>query len=191
VSSILFRAATLDDEPALRLFLERAALPADDLATSRQAFTLALEDGRIVGSVALEVVGHDALVRSLAVAPALRGRGLGAALDDRAAEAARKLGVTALYLLTTTARDYAERRGYEVVERREVPPGVAALPQFRSLCPETATCMRMRLTHPPPEHDSSHECRHANDRVPEAQAADRVTGASRRSEPTLANGRGS
>jgi amino-acid N-acetyltransferase len=146
VKSIQFRAATSADEPALRQFLEAEALPADDVTTSKQAFILAIEEGRIVGSVALEIVGPDALVRSLAIAPAHRGHGLGAALDGRAAGLARTMEVATLYLLTTTARDYALRRGYEVVERGEVPPGVAGLPQFRSLCPASATCMRLRLT---------------------------------------------
>jgi amino-acid N-acetyltransferase len=140
-----FRAATPADLPALRRLLEEAALPADDLALDRQAFVLALDGGQVVGSIALEIAGEDALVRSLAVAPGHRRRGLAAALDERAGALARARGLSALYLLTTTARDYALRRGYELVERTAVPPAVAALPQFRSLCPASATCMRMRL----------------------------------------------
>lgn len=145
MSSIRFHLAAASDEPALRGFLEAAALPTDDVAVGRQAFILAVEAGHIVGSVGIEVVGSNALIRSLAVAPELRGRGLGAALNERAVELARQQGVATLYLLTTTARDYALRRGYELVDRGEVPVSVASLPQFRGLCPSTATCMRMRL----------------------------------------------
>lgn len=142
MGEIQLREATSSDEPALRRFLQAAGLPADDVSVDRQAFTLAVEEGRIVGSVALEVVGRDALVRSLAVAPEHRRHGLGARLDDRAREQAGRLGLCALYLLTTTAREYALRRGYEVVPRSEVPAGVLGLPQFRDLCPASATCMR-------------------------------------------------
>ncbi len=145
MGDIQFREATRADGPELRRFLQAADLPADDVSIDRQAFTLAVEDGRIVGSIALEVVGRDALVRSLAVAPALRRHGLGAQLDDRANELARRVGLDALYLLTTTAREYALRRGYEVVPRSEVPAGVLALPQFEALCPASATCMRCRV----------------------------------------------
>lgn len=145
LSPVPFRAATPADEPELLALLRAAGLPVDDLALDRQAFTLAVDGGRIVGSIALEVAGPDALVRSLAVAPSHRRRGLGAALDDRAVAEARRLGLRALYLLTTTVRDYALRRGYEVVARDEVPAALAALPQFKSICPGTATCMRRRL----------------------------------------------
>lgn len=54
-------------------------------------------------------------------------------------------GLRALYLLTATAREYSLRRGFEVIDRREVPAGIVALPQFKSLCPVTATCMRMHI----------------------------------------------
>jgi amino-acid N-acetyltransferase len=145
MGSIDLRPATPADLPALRRLLAEAALPAEDVALDRQAFVLALDGGEVVGSIALEAAGKDALVRSLAVAPTHRRRGLAAALDARASALARERGLTALYLLTTTARDYALRRGYEVVSRAEVPPAVAALPQFRSLCPASATCMRRRL----------------------------------------------
>jgi amino-acid N-acetyltransferase len=145
VSSIQFRDATRADEPELRRFLQAADLPADDVSVDRQAYTLAVEEGRIVGSIGLEVVGREALVRSLAVDQAHRRHGLGAQLDDRANELARRMGLTGLYLLTTTAREYALRRGYEVVQRAEVPAGIMGLPQFRGLCPASATCMRLRV----------------------------------------------
>jgi len=145
MSPIRFRAASAADEPALHRLLQAAALPDDDVATDRQSFTLAFDGERLVGSVALEIAGAHALVRSLAVAPSHRGQGLGAALDEQAIEAARRLGLDALYLLTTTARKYALRRGYQVVAREEVPPGVRALPQFTSLCPASATCLWRRV----------------------------------------------
>lgn len=148
MTKILFRQGAPADDAALRALLDGAGLPSDDVAAERQEFVVAIEDGRIVGSVALELAGPDALIRSLAVAPESRGRGLGAALTDRAVALARRRGVTALYLLTTTAREYALRRGFEPIERGEVPSSIAALPQFRTLCPATAVCMRLRLVRP-------------------------------------------
>jgi mannose-6-phosphate isomerase-like protein (cupin superfamily) len=85
------------------------------------------------------------LIRSLAVAPERRGQGLAARLDRAAAELARSRGVKALYLLTTTAEAYASRRGYQRIPRSEVPAAILALPQFETLCPATAVCMRRRL----------------------------------------------
>lgn len=142
---ISLRPSTSADDPRLRTFLEAAGLPADDVETGRQEYLLAEEDGGLVGTIGLEVVGQDALVRSLAVAAERRGRGLAARLDDAVLARARSRGVRTLYLLTTTAEVYAARRGYERIPRSEVPPAVLALPQFEALCPATAVCMRRRL----------------------------------------------
>jgi amino-acid N-acetyltransferase len=142
---VTIRASTRADDPALRAFLEAAGLPAADVETGRQEYLLAEENGRLVGTIGLERVGQDALSRSLAVAPELRGRGLAARLDHAAVELARARGVKALYLLTTTAEGYASRRGYQPIPRSEVPAAILALPQFEALCPATAVCMRRRL----------------------------------------------
>jgi amino-acid N-acetyltransferase len=95
--------------------------------------------------IGLEVHGQDALLRSFAVSPAMRRRGLGAALHDRAVEDARVLGVRRLFLLTTTVRERALRAGFVDVPREEVPASIRDGVQFRSLCPATAACMQLRL----------------------------------------------
>jgi amino-acid N-acetyltransferase len=113
--------------------------------TGQQEYLLLEEGGQLIGTIGLQVAGDDGLLRSLAVAPDRRGRGLAAELNDAALEFARARGVRTLYLLTTTAERYAERRGFERSSRGEVPPGIAALAQFRVLCPSTCVCMRRRL----------------------------------------------
>lgn len=142
---IALRPSTSADDPMLRAFLEAAGLPAADVETGRQEYLLAEEEGRLVGTIGLEQVGQDALVRSLTVAPERRGQGLAGRLDDAAIALARSRGIRSLYLLTTTAEAYAVRRGYERIPRSEVPSALLALPQFRALCPSTAVCMRRRL----------------------------------------------
>jgi amino-acid N-acetyltransferase len=139
------RASNPADDPNLRAFLEAAGLPAADVKTGQQEYLLAEENGEIAGTVGLERVGQDALVRSLAVVAHRRGLGLGARLDEAAIALARSRGVKTLYLLTQTAEAYALRRGYERIARSEVPAGILGLPQFEALCPATAVCMRRRL----------------------------------------------
>jgi len=139
------RPSTPADDPTVRAFLETAGLPATDVETGGQEYLLAEEDGRLAGTIGLERVGRDALIRSLAVAPERRGHGLAARLDEAAVELARIRGVKTLYLLTTTAEAYAARQGYERISRTEVPPGILALAQFKALCPASAVCMRRRL----------------------------------------------
>lgn len=142
---ISLRPSTSADDPGLRAFLDAAGLPAADVETGRQEYLLAEESGRLVGTIGLEVVGHDALIRSLAVAPERRGQGLAGRLDDAALALARSRRIRTVYLLTATAEAYAARRGYERIPRDEVPPAVLALPQFKALCPSSAVCMRRRL----------------------------------------------
>jgi amino-acid N-acetyltransferase len=139
------RASTRADDPHLRVFLEAAGLPAADVETGQQEFLLLEEGGLLIGTIGLEKSGYDGLLRSLAVAPDRRGRGLADELNDAALELARARGVRTLYLLTTTAERYAARRGFERILRAVVPPGIAALAQFRVLCPSTCVCMRRRL----------------------------------------------
>ena len=79
--------------------------------------------------------------RSLAVERRRRSRGLGARLVDAIETEARVRGVTALYLLTTTATTFFERMGYTAHDRAGVPSSIAATTEFSSLCPDTADCL--------------------------------------------------
>jgi amino-acid N-acetyltransferase len=146
--AIAVRPSVPADDARVRALLESAGLPAADVQTGRQEYLLALEGERLVGAVGLEVVGKDGLLRSLAVAPDRRGRGIAGALHEQVVALARRRGVEALYLLTTTAEAYAARRGFERVHRSDAPPGLQALAQFRTLCPATAVCMRTRIERP-------------------------------------------
>ncbi len=110
-----------------------------------QRFLVAREGGELVGCIGLEVHGEAGLLRSFAVAPASRRRGIGAVLHEAAVGLARDLGVKELYLLTTTVRERALRWGFEDVAREEVPPSIRAGSQFRGLCPATAACLRLRV----------------------------------------------
>ncbi len=87
--------------------LEAAALPVSDLdPAALPAFLVAAEDGDLTGVVAVEVLGGEGLLRSLAVRPDLRGRGLGQRLLIAAESYARNRGVQVLYLFTTTAEGF-------------------------------------------------------------------------------------
>lgn len=143
--SITFRLATPSDAPALRALLDAAALPVDDLSIEAHEYVLAHAGAALVGSAGVEPCGEAALLRSLAVEPAWRRQGLGAALFERAAARAQLRGARTAYALTTTAERFCLAHGFERVARAEVPPSIAATPQFRSLCPSSAACFRRRL----------------------------------------------
>ena len=132
--------------PLVRELVESCGLSAEDVdGKGAQRFLLARDDGEAVGCVGLEVHGESGLLRSFAVAPSHRRRGVGAALHEAAVAMARAAGVRELYLLTTTVRERALRGGFEDVARDSVPEAIRQGSQFQGSCPATAACMRLRV----------------------------------------------
>lgn len=109
---------------------------------------VAVEDGALVGCVALEPYGKDALLRSLAVAPTRHKSGIGSALVAAVLELARRMAVDRVYLLTETAADYFPRFGFTPTTRDAVPEAVRRSVEFTSLCPESAVVMALELRRP-------------------------------------------
>jgi amino-acid N-acetyltransferase len=114
---------------------------ADHLSTT----LVAREGGRIVGSVAIEPYADGGLLRSAAVATHLQGQGLGKQLTDEVIGLAKRRGLPALFLLTTTAERYFPKFGFERIERDQVPGSVRASIEFTTACPASAIVMRKNL----------------------------------------------
>ena len=134
-------AAAPADAAAIGALLRAADLPAEDFADHLAHFLVARRGDTVVGAVGLELHGRDALLRSLVVAPAERGAGLGGRLVDQLAAMARRRGARRFYLLTTTAEAFFAHRGFARIERGGVPAAIAATSEFHRLCPASAVCM--------------------------------------------------
>ena len=90
----------------------------------QEFFVAVQDDGRLVGCGALHVLWADlAEVRTLAVDPALQGRGVGHLLLHRVLEQARELGVSRVFCLTFET-DFFGRHGFAAVDRVLVDPRV-------------------------------------------------------------------
>jgi amino-acid N-acetyltransferase len=139
------RPARPDDLPRVERLLAEAALPLDGVAEALPGFVVAEHDGDLVGVAGLEVCCDNALLRSVAVAPAWRSRGLGRQLVTRAISEAEARGIRALYLLTMTAEHYFPSFGFRTVARDDVPADVRATGEFRDACPASATVMARPL----------------------------------------------
>jgi amino-acid N-acetyltransferase len=137
-------AGAAGDHPAVAALLTEAGLPLAGLAETREVL-VARDGGRLVGCAAIEVYDDGGLLRSVAVAPAERGTGLGRALVDAAVARATALRLPALFLLTMSAERFFPQFGFEIVDRAVVPPGVRCSVQFTSVCPSTAIVMRRAL----------------------------------------------
>jgi len=87
-------------------------------------FVVAVDDGQVVGCVAVDVFWSDlAEVKSLAVADGRRGRGVGRMLVEAAEDDARKLGVRRLFALTYE-KGFFESLGFATIDRDTLPEKV-------------------------------------------------------------------
>lgn len=139
------RASDLD---AVRALLTEADLPTDDVTpTLLNALVVARDGTGLVGCVAAEPLQADgwALLRSLAVASAVRGRGLGRRLLDAAHAKAFADGHPHLVLLTTDAAPFFAAHRYTPADRAALPEAVRRHAQFARLCPSSAACLVRHL----------------------------------------------
>ena len=136
-----------DDMADLAATLTAAGLPADDIAEAGRIF-LRFEDavGHTVGFGGWEIHGSDILLRSITVAPALRGQGLGRRIVEKVLGEAHAAGASKAYLLTTSAQGFFAGQGFEVIARDAVSTLVLETRQAAGLCPASAVIMVKKLS---------------------------------------------
>ena len=139
------RPATRDDWPAIRSLLEENYLPLDGAREHLADYLVALTDKVIVGCAGLERHEDVALLRSVAVAPLMRAKGIGKLLTTRIMDEARRTGVSRLYLLTLTAEDYFASRGFVCQSPGSAPAALTASAEFQGVCPDSAVLMSVSL----------------------------------------------
>jgi len=139
------REAKSGDWPAVTSLLAAAGLPLAGVEENLTGFLVAVRGEIVIGCAAVELYGRDGLLRSVAVAEAERGSGLGQELVHRSLERAASAGMETVTLLTTTATEFFPRFGFQVLEREAVPAAVQESIEFSEACPATATAMLLPL----------------------------------------------
>src|SRR5215475_12642964 len=91
--------ATATDLATIEALLAGLGLPIDGLRAHAASVLVVRDGGEAVGSIALELYGEAALLRSLAVRADRQGTGLGTHLTEAAVDLAHRNGVRELYLL--------------------------------------------------------------------------------------------
>ena len=123
----MVRKATLRDVQAIYELISTYAregllLPANmgDVCERIREFSV-YEDGKVVGCAALRIFTPElAEIRSVAVEPTLRGKGIGRRLVEYCVEEARALGLKKVFVLTKSTR-FFEKCGFSFVEKRSLP----------------------------------------------------------------------
>lgn len=130
------------NDAGLKAALTEAHLPTDDIEDHGRTFYRALSsDGRAIGFLGVERCGDDFLLRSVVVLPDHRGQGLGSVLVERAVAGLDQAGD--VFLATTSAAPFFTRVGFSEVLRDSVPAAVLATRQLSSICPSSATIMKL------------------------------------------------
>lgn len=135
------------DTGQVKRLLGDCGLPAEDAGGHIEHFLIARYGDDLAGTVALELAGSSALLRSLAIADKYRGQGLVKMLYDRILAYAHARGIETLYLLTLSAGEFFRRRGFRTAERSSAPKEIAATQEFAALCPASAEFLMKDIRH--------------------------------------------
>ena len=140
------RPARAEDREAVGTLLRASELGEEDLETAfPQGYVVAESGGRIAGVAGIERYGPHVLLRSVAVAASLRGKGVGEALVHDRLAAAEEQGAGDLWLLTTTAERWFPRFGFVRVGREAIPEPLQASAEVSHACPASAAVLRREV----------------------------------------------
>ena len=139
------RPARPADLPAIVALLRDCGLPPEGADVHLGDFVVVPEGDALAGCGGVELYGDVALLRSVAVAPAARGRGIGSAIVRRLVDDAAEADVEHLYLLATAAADWFAGLGFEPADRAAAPAELQESAQFTGACPADARLLRQTL----------------------------------------------
>jgi amino-acid N-acetyltransferase len=148
-ADIQIAGARKEELPEVLTLLDECGLPKEGLVDHLSTTLVARNVKEVVGCSALELYQEYALLRSVAVKPSYRGRGVAARLTKAALDLAGRHRVTTVYLLTETASVFFSKLGFKPISRSEVPQKVQSSVEFTTLCPDTATVMTIPLKQEP------------------------------------------
>jgi amino-acid N-acetyltransferase len=144
---VKIQSAAASDIPGIENLLLASQLLTEGLRGHISNFFVAKDEGTLVGVAGFENCGEGVgLLRSFAVLPERRNQGIARKLYEQIATQASHSGVSALYLLTTTAQGYFSKLGFSAVERSRAPEAIRNTNQFRELCPDSAVLMFRALS---------------------------------------------
>lgn len=135
------REGDLDD--VLSLLID-ADLNIDGVHESLGNFVIAVDEGKVVACFGAEAYQFVALLRSLAVHPDYRGRGLGRRLVRQVIDRFASRGLREFYVVTEDADGFFRKRGFKPCDRDEVHPQIAGSSELANAS-DSAVVMRLQM----------------------------------------------
>ena len=146
--NLSIRQAALSELTELLTLLNECELPLEGVAEHLGGFLVARDERALLGVVGLERYDDVGLLRSLAVSPEARGKGVGVKLVEALMDGAQKRNMRTLYLLTETAESFFPRFGFEKIPRASLDARLEASRELQGVCAETAVAMRVEVIVP-------------------------------------------
>ena len=143
--TIQYQKAVPADFTALTGLLSTHKLPVKDIDKDLPHFILAKKDDQLVGSIGVEKYGSIGLLRSLSTDALFQQQGIASRLLEELIALCQSEGIQSLYLLTETAKDFFEKRGFTIAERELAPESIRNSSEFSELCPSTAVLMKKEV----------------------------------------------
>jgi arsenate reductase (thioredoxin) len=131
-----------NDLVAIKKLLADNKLPIDDITGDNIDLLIAKDKHIIIAVIGLEKYGEYGLLRSMATHISYRNQGIAEKLMNELFSLAAKKGIQEMYLLTETAEQYFEKRGFIKTKREDVPDHIRESSEFSSVCPASAAVMK-------------------------------------------------
>lgn len=141
----IIRPAVRHDLAEVVTLLELLHLGSEDIELHFGNFFVGVSQGKIVGTIGLELYTEAGLLRSAAVLPSYQSHGIGGKLINALLLYASQHRIRQVFLLTTTAEKYFAARGFTQVHRETVSGEILTSAQFRYACPANAVVMMKEL----------------------------------------------
>ena len=132
MSELTLRIGRLDEIEEISKLITSESMPALEVDRWIEGFWV-LDDGeKLVGCAGVEVYGEAAVLRSVMVAPELRGTGEGVRMIERTLDYMREQGARRCYLFTMTAESWFPRFGFVVCSLDDFEPGARESWQYKA-----------------------------------------------------------
>ncbi len=124
--------------------LKQQKLPVSDITEDTLLYLL-MDEEKMIGTAGLDIFDDCALLRSVSVVKEVQGKGYGKTLAEQIEKFAKDSGISCMYLITHTAKDFFDRQGYCAIDRITAPEFIKQTEQFSALCPSSAVVMKKRI----------------------------------------------
>ena len=139
------RRATREEIGEVTALLEVSGLPPLPTGISLSNVLVGLEQGSVIGVIALEVVARRGLTLWVAISAEHRAKGLGRSLGRSLIARAQELGLREIYAVPRDSSNFFAGLGFSPVPRSAVPDEVRFMPAYREQCDDSMEIMRLEL----------------------------------------------